>query len=49
VIFVLDGKLSNSWIMLIVEVVAGILIYIILLIVMKAKIIKDASNIIRKN
>ncbi|MEF7456838.1 flippase [Pediococcus pentosaceus] len=49
VIFVLDGKLSNSWLMLIVEVMAGILIYIILLIVMKAKIIKDASNIIRKN
>ncbi|KAF0507035.1 flippase [Pediococcus pentosaceus] len=42
-IFILDEKLVDSWSMLIIEVVVGILIYAILLIIMKAKIIKDAK------
>jgi Membrane protein involved in the export of O-antigen and teichoic acid len=48
VIFVLDGRLANSWLMLIVEVIIGILIYFILLVVMKAKIIKDAKVMLKR-
>lgn len=47
VIFVIDGKLNSSWAMLIIEVLVGIVIYVILLIVMKAKIIKDAKKMLR--
>jgi O-antigen/teichoic acid export membrane protein len=48
VVFILDGKLPDSWLMLIIEVSIGILIYGMLLIVMKAKIIKDAMKMIHK-
>ncbi|MCV3320383.1 flippase [Pediococcus pentosaceus] len=47
VVFSIDGKLDNSWTMLIIEVLVGIIIYVILLIVMKAKIIKDAKKMLR--
>jgi O-antigen/teichoic acid export membrane protein len=47
VIFSIDGKLDNSWTMLIIEVLVGIIIYVILLIVMKAKIVKDAKKMLR--
>ena len=48
VVFILDGKLPDSWLMLIIEVSIGILIYGMLLIVMKAKIIKDAKSILKR-
>ena len=46
-VFIIDGKLANSWTMLIIEVLVGIIIYVILLIVMKAKIIKDAKKMLK--
>ncbi|MEH1646891.1 flippase [Pediococcus pentosaceus] len=48
VVFVVDGKLNSSWTMLIIEVLVGIIIYAGLLIVMKAKIIKDAMKMMHK-
>ncbi|MCQ9196978.1 flippase [Pediococcus pentosaceus] len=48
VVFVVDGKLNSSWTMLIIEVLVGIIIYAGLLIVMKAKIVKDAMKMIHK-
>ncbi|AVL02774.1 oligosaccharide flippase family protein [Pediococcus pentosaceus] len=48
VVFVVDGKLNSSWTMLIIEVLVGITIYAGLLIVMKAKIVKDAMKMIHK-
>lgn len=47
-VFLLDGKLSNSWMMLIIEIIVGIIIYAILLVVMKAKIIKDAKSMLKR-
>ncbi|MEF7476762.1 oligosaccharide flippase family protein [Pediococcus pentosaceus] len=48
VVFVVDGKLNSSWTILIIEVLVGIIIYAGLLIVMKAKIVKDAMKMIHK-
>ncbi|MCS8574752.1 oligosaccharide flippase family protein [Pediococcus pentosaceus] len=48
VVFVLDVNLADSWIMLIIEVFIGVVLYVVLLILMRAKIIKDAMEMIRK-
>ncbi|KRN94727.1 polysaccharide biosynthesis C-terminal domain-containing protein [Pediococcus stilesii] len=48
VIYFLDGILSNSWLMLIVEVFVGAVIYVFLLMLMKVKIIKDAKLILKR-
>ncbi|MDE3750534.1 oligosaccharide flippase family protein [Pediococcus pentosaceus] len=47
VIFVLDKNLTDSWLMLVLEVVIGIAVYSTLLILMRAKIIIDAKNMIK--
>lgn len=43
IIFILDDRLASNWLMLISEVIIGVLIYIVLLIVMRTKIIEDAK------
>ena len=48
IVFVLDGTLANNWLMLILEVSVGTVAYAILLVIFKAKIIKDAKNLIHK-
>ncbi|QIO84969.1 oligosaccharide flippase family protein [Pediococcus acidilactici] len=48
IVFLLDRKLSNSWTMLVVEVLVGIVIYVVLLIILKVKVIKDAKNMIKR-
>lgn len=47
-VYVLDGMLSNSWLMLVFEVVIGIGIYVALLFITKAKILKDAKSLLSK-
>lgn len=47
-VFVLDRKLNNSWISIVLEILLGILIYLILLILFKAKIVDRAKNMMRK-
>ncbi|MEB3376382.1 flippase [Pediococcus pentosaceus] len=48
VIFVVDGKLNSSWTTLIIEILVGILVYGILLVMMKAKIVKDAKTMMER-
>ena len=48
VVFFLDSKLKNSWAMLIVEVLVGMVIYFSLLLILRAKVIKDAKNMIKR-
>lgn len=48
VIFVVDGKLNSSWTTLIIEILVGILVYGILLVMMKAKIVKDAKTMMKR-
>lgn len=48
IVFFLDSKLKNSWAMLIVEVLVGMAIYFSLLLILRAKVIKDAKNIIKR-
>lgn len=47
VIYLLDGILSDSWLMLVLEVILGIGIYIGLLFITKAKILKDAKKMFK--
>lgn len=47
VIFVVDGKTASSWTMIIIEVFVGIIIYGILLIAMRTKIVKDAKQMLK--
>ncbi|QDZ69677.1 flippase [Pediococcus pentosaceus] len=48
VVFVVDGKLNSSWTTLIIEILVGILVYGILLVMMKAKIVKDAKTMMKR-
>lgn len=48
VIYLLDETLSDSWLMLVLEVLIGIGIYVGLLFITKAKILKDAKKLIKK-
>jgi hypothetical protein len=47
IVFVLDGKLARSWVMLILEVAVGIAVYAILLVIFKVKVIKDAKGMLK--
>ncbi|MBY4582061.1 flippase [Pediococcus pentosaceus] len=47
IIFILDSRLANSWTMLIIEVLIGIIVYTVLLVVMKAKVVEDAKLMLR--
>ena len=47
VVFLLDIKLEKNWTMLIIEVVIGACVYLILLVVLRVKVIKDAKNMIK--
>ena len=47
VVFKIDSILNNSWTMLGVEVFVGIIIYIIMLLILKADILKEAKELIK--
>lgn len=49
IVILIDGKLQSTWTMLGIEVVIGIMLYLSLLVLFKAKIIHDAINIFKKN
>jgi O-antigen/teichoic acid export membrane protein len=47
IVFKIDGILGNSWTMLGIEIFAGIIIYLIMLLVLKADILKEAKELIK--
>jgi hypothetical protein len=49
VVFKIDDFLENSWTMLGMEVFIGIIIYIVILLVLKTDILKEAKKLIKKN
>lgn len=48
IVFKIDGILGNSWTMLGIEIFAGIIVYLIMLLVLKADILKEAKELIKK-
>ena len=47
-VFALDRRLNASWISIALEISLGILVYVILLIIMKAKLVDQAKSILKK-
>jgi hypothetical protein len=48
IVFLLDNKLEDTWSMLAIEVVVGMVIYFVLLVTLRAKVIKDAISILKR-
>ncbi|KAF0362069.1 oligosaccharide flippase family protein [Pediococcus acidilactici] len=48
VVLILDNKLHDSWLMLSIEVVSGIIVYLFLLFILKANILKDAKELLKR-
>lgn len=48
VIFMLDKKLSDSWLSIGLEILLGILVYLILLVLFRAKIVERAKSVLKR-
>ncbi|AYE39022.1 flippase [Companilactobacillus zhachilii] len=46
-VFILDGYLPSNWLMILIEIMLGIIVYVLMLIVFKVKIVDDLKKIIK--
>lgn len=49
IVVYIDGKLPSTWLMLVIEVSIGILAYLMILIIFRVQLIKDAKSLLRRH